>query len=288
MEIRNITTDDLRNMEHQEGLILQGCGGDPAEWVEVINKTFTEHKILLENTSFKQVFLFSYEELTCLLFPFVDDVKLNIGRLASWRLMTHEDLGGTWLSDFVPNRLGGYIAAGNLKKPDCPLIGQDGNIFHLISVASGTLKGCGMQKQAQEMAERVSGAGSYEEALAVIGSYVNIVSVEQGKSGEVVDIEGLSWELHRMVKDLSPYEYTGNKALFDTEKDMVKGTCQLLDSREGRDVIRNFLLEFLDEGTAEEPQKVAEMISFIGKLNDKEFGGKHIEQAEDKKGKKGR
>ena len=31
--IKQITTDDLRHMEGQEGLVLQGCGGDPQEWV---------------------------------------------------------------------------------------------------------------------------------------------------------------------------------------------------------------------------------------------------------------
>ena len=27
MPIERITADDLRDMEHQEGLVLQGCGG---------------------------------------------------------------------------------------------------------------------------------------------------------------------------------------------------------------------------------------------------------------------
>ena len=48
------------------------------------------------------------ENLTCLLFPF-DDVQLDIGKLAMWRLHTHEQFGGTWLSDYVPNRLGGFV-----------------------------------------------------------------------------------------------------------------------------------------------------------------------------------
>ena len=28
MPIERITADDLRDMEHQEGLVLQGCGGE--------------------------------------------------------------------------------------------------------------------------------------------------------------------------------------------------------------------------------------------------------------------
>ena len=34
-----------------------------------------------------------------------------MGRLAMWRLQTHEQFGGTWLSGYVPNRLGGFLPA---------------------------------------------------------------------------------------------------------------------------------------------------------------------------------
>ena len=45
-----------------------------------------------------------------------------MGKLAMWRLNTHEAYGGTWLSDFVPNYLGGYLEAqaAEPEKPDCP------------------------------------------------------------------------------------------------------------------------------------------------------------------------
>ena len=33
---------------------------------------------------------------------------MDIGRLAIWRLKTHDTFGGAWLSDYVPNRLGGF------------------------------------------------------------------------------------------------------------------------------------------------------------------------------------
>ena len=42
MSIRNITTDDLRRMNGQEALILQGCGGDLQEWFDGINELLTE------------------------------------------------------------------------------------------------------------------------------------------------------------------------------------------------------------------------------------------------------
>ena len=51
---------------------------------------------------------FEYDGLTCLLYPF-EGVKLDVGKLAMWRIQTHATFGGTWLSDFVPNRLDGFI-----------------------------------------------------------------------------------------------------------------------------------------------------------------------------------
>ena len=37
------------------------------------------------------------------------------------------------------------------QKADCPLIGQDGNIFNLMGIVSRTLRKNGMQDQAAEM-----------------------------------------------------------------------------------------------------------------------------------------
>jgi len=177
MAITNITTEDLRHMEGKEGLVLMGCGGDLQEWVDGINDMLSENGILLDGTRFEQVSAFQHDGLTCLLYPF-DDVKLHIGRLAMWRLQTHEQFGGTWLSDFVPNRLGGFLEGPEKEpaqiKPDCPLIGQDGNVFNLVGIASRTLKEHGMAEQAKEMTNRVFGCGSYNEALCIIGEYVNI------------------------------------------------------------------------------------------------------------------
>ena len=111
--IQQITTDELRKMHDKEGLILQGCGGDLQEWLDGINEMFTEEGLLLNGTHFPKVYVFSYEELTNLLFPFTEDVDLNIGRLSIWRLKTHQAFGGTWLSDYVENNLGGFVHESN-------------------------------------------------------------------------------------------------------------------------------------------------------------------------------
>ena len=136
MPIEKITADDLRDMEHQEGLVLQGCGGEAQEWLDGINDLLTQDGILQNGSRFETVKVFQHDGLTNLLFPF-EDIQVDMGKLAMWRLQTHGAFGGTWLSDYVPNRLGGFRSARQENpRPLCPLLGQDGNIFHLMGIAA--------------------------------------------------------------------------------------------------------------------------------------------------------
>ena len=179
-------------MGDQEGLILQGCGGDSQEWVDGINEILTQEGILKKGAGFEEAYTFRHDGLTCLLFPFKENMELDMGKLAVWRLATHSTFGGTWLSDYVPNRLGGFVQVQESKaeleqvKPDCPLIETDGNIFHLMGKASETLRKNGMQEQAEEMRNRIFRCQSYDSALSIIGDYVNITSVHQE---ECMDME---------------------------------------------------------------------------------------------------
>lgn len=178
MSVKKIRAEELRRMNGQEGLILQGCGGELQDWVDGINDMLIKSDILFDGTKFKaeNCLAFENEGLTNLLFPFSEDVKLNMGKLAMWRLQTHSNFGGKWLSDYVDNRLGGFIPekASEQKKPDCKLIGEDGNIFNLMGIASRTLRQNGMAEEAVEMRDRIRASGSYDEALCIIGEYVNI------------------------------------------------------------------------------------------------------------------
>ena len=64
-----------------------------------------------------------------------------------------------------------------MDKPKCKLVGEDGNIFNLIGIASRTLKKNGQVMQANEMTRRIMQDGeakSYEEALAIIMEYVDV------------------------------------------------------------------------------------------------------------------
>ena len=109
MSIQSISTEQLRRMGDQEGFVLQGCGGDPQEWLDGINEILTEEDILKKGARFEEAYTFQHDGLTCLLFPFKQDMELDMGKLAVWRLGTHSTFGGTWLSDYVPNRLGGFV-----------------------------------------------------------------------------------------------------------------------------------------------------------------------------------
>ena len=172
--IRQITADDLRTMNNQEGLILQGCGGDLREWLDGINGQLAEAGILLDGNKSEMVSVFQHDGQTNLLFPF-EGVKLDMGKLAMWRIQTHEQFGGTWLSDYVPNRLGGFIQAEQRppRKPKMELMGHDGNIFSIMGRASFLLQMAGMNAENKEMVDRITSCKDYDKALNIISEYVD-------------------------------------------------------------------------------------------------------------------
>ena len=192
IKIKEITTDDLRRMEGREGIVFEGCA-DLQSWIEGLNDTLTEAGVLLNGTKLQNVSSFQRNGLTCLLFDF-EGAELNIGKFAMWRLQTHGQLGGTWLSDYVPNRLDGFIHEQKKnEKPVCELVGQDGNIYNLLGIASRTLKECGLREQADEMWQRVTGGDchDYHAALGVIGEYVNITGPAEQEQGMTMEMGGL-------------------------------------------------------------------------------------------------
>ena len=106
--VKEVDAQALKAMHNEEGIIFQGCGGPVEEWIDGINEMLTDAGILKEGTRLEDVTKFEHEEVTNLLFKFGKDDKIDIGKFAMWRLQTHEQFGGTWLSDYVPNRLGGF------------------------------------------------------------------------------------------------------------------------------------------------------------------------------------
>ena len=75
--IQRIQAGDLRGMSDREGLILQGCGGDPQEWLEGINEMLTDAGILRNGSRFERASLFEYDGHTNMLFDF-EGVDLQI------------------------------------------------------------------------------------------------------------------------------------------------------------------------------------------------------------------
>lgn len=115
--MKHITIEELSAMRNTEGIIIQGCGGDLNDWVEGINQLLTCEGIFKNNDIFKEVLVFEYSGLTNLLFK-MDGVGLDIGKLALWRISTHWNFGGTWLSNYLPNKLGIHMDKAIEEKQD--------------------------------------------------------------------------------------------------------------------------------------------------------------------------
>lgn len=121
-----VTTDDLRRMWKDEGIIFPDCGGDLNEWIDGVNEMLTEEGILLNGTKFSEVSVFKHDNLTNLLFHFTGDVALSIGRLAIWRIATNDHFSAKWLSDYVDNCLGGFE-----RQEEDPEVGESDGEFDI-------------------------------------------------------------------------------------------------------------------------------------------------------------
>ena len=112
MKIKKITCSEVKELRNgkYEYLILQGCGGDLNDWVDGITKLFREQGIIDDSFSFDEVYTFENNNLTNLAFG-LNSKKINMGKLAPFRLIIREDFGAMWLSDYIDN---GYIKDINI------------------------------------------------------------------------------------------------------------------------------------------------------------------------------
>ena len=76
-----------------------------------------------------------------------------------------------------------------MEKPKCALIGKDGNIFNLVGLASRTLRNNNMKEEAKEMVIRIEESKSYNEALGIIGEYVEITDEAGLEEDEELELE---------------------------------------------------------------------------------------------------
>lgn len=63
-----------------------------------------------------------------------------------------------------------------MEKPTCKLIGENGNIFNLMIIASKKLREHKEYEQSEKLIQRIIGgeAQSYDEALQIIMEYVEV------------------------------------------------------------------------------------------------------------------
>ena len=77
------------------------------------------------------------------------------------------------------------------KRPQAKMIGEDGNIFNLMGIASRSLKDAGYKQEAIEMIERITTtAKSYDEALNIISQYVNPVGDDMEMDENEIQLRG--------------------------------------------------------------------------------------------------
>lgn len=60
------------------------------------------------------------------------------------------------------------------EKPTCKLTGADGNVFNLIGLAGRALRRAGMFEAEKEMTDKCLASKSYDEAIQIIMSYVEV------------------------------------------------------------------------------------------------------------------
>ena len=60
-------------------------------------------------------------------------------------------------------------------RPDCVIVGEDGNVFAIIGRVTKALRGAGFSEKAVEIMDRVTDSefNSYAEVLVAINDYIN-------------------------------------------------------------------------------------------------------------------
>ena len=177
--IQEITTEELRRMSDREGIVFEGCA-DLLGWVKGINDTLTEAGILLNGTRLEKVSSFKRDCLTCLFFDF-EGAELNMGKLAIWRLQTHGQFGGTWLSDYVPNRLGGFQ-----ETPEVECSGQEEEMNECTDQGGEGMNGMMSREQVQRIREQ------YPPGTRIrLHHMEDAQAVPEGTEGTVIAVDGM-------------------------------------------------------------------------------------------------
>ena len=101
-----ITISELRERKENEfAIVVMGAGGSLEEWKDGIAKALIEKAIVPEGEVFKEMHTLSgnvmgKEGRTDLVLFFADGLKIEMGKLAMWRLQNYFI---KWTDDFVVN-----------------------------------------------------------------------------------------------------------------------------------------------------------------------------------------
>lgn len=140
-----------------------------------MSKTISKNKVAVKSGYYFEIF--DKDQIPNILAKYNKRVELNN--------VIYDLYHGTNLEDekiidnMFGDRMGHSIDEHTVKKPKCALIGEDGNIFNLMGIASRTLKRNNMRELSEEMCNKItSEAKSYDEALCIIDEYVEITSRE--------------------------------------------------------------------------------------------------------------
>ncbi len=128
--------------------------------IESIKKAFQSVKLVMNNQGSKTELANAYRKLANESFMMITDSQQQLNKIQQKEIKEDNQVG-------------------KKMKPQSSLVGSNGNIFNLMGIATKSLKEVGMDKEAEEMFERVTKSGSYEEALNILVDYVEPVDVNE-------------------------------------------------------------------------------------------------------------
>ena len=127
--------------------------------------------------------IFNKEEIPTTLAKTKQKVKINNIQYDLYQGMSLDD--ERKIDDMFGDRMGYSIDDYIVEKPKCKLVGEDGNIYNLMGIASRALKKNGLEEEAKEMFNKITTeAKSYNEALCIIMDYVDVTGEEISEDEE--------------------------------------------------------------------------------------------------------
>ena len=127
--------------------------------------------------------IFNKEEIPTTLAKTKQKVKINNIQYDLYQGMSLDD--ERKIDDMFGDRMGYSIDDYIVEKPKCKLVGEDGNIYNLMGIASRALKKNGLEEEAKEMFNKITTESkSYNEALCIIMDYVDVTGEEISEDEE--------------------------------------------------------------------------------------------------------